>query len=141
MNCRALDFPRQEELLKPRKLPLSIVVSTYNESKNIIKILDSIAKALPAKIAAEIIVVDDDDSPDGTGDIASRYAEKSQLHVKVILRPTKLGLSSAILAGVQSACGDIVMVMDGDFSHPPQTIPHKLKELQNPRCDIVVASR
>ena len=141
MNCRALDFPRQEEkLLKPRKLPLSIVVPTYNESKNIIKILDSIAKALPANIAAEIIVVDDD-SPDGTGDTASRYAEKSQLNVKVIRRPTKLGLSSAILAGVQSACGDIVVVMDGDFSHPPQTIPHMLEELQNPKCDLVVASR
>jgi dolichol-phosphate mannosyltransferase len=120
MNCRALDFRRQEELLKPRKLPLSIVVPTYNESKkNIIKILDSIAKALPANIAAEIIVVDDD-SPEGTGDIASRYAEKSQLHVKAIRRPVKLGLSSAILAGVQSACGDIVVVMDGDFSHPPR---------------------
>src|SRR5215211_3867255 len=141
MNSRALALRRQEELLKPRKLPLSIVVLTYNESKkNIIKILDSIAKALPANIAAEIIVVDDN-SPVGTGDIASRYAEKSQLHVKVVRRPVKLGLSSAILAGVQSACEDIVVVMDGDFSHPPQTIPHMLEELQNPKCDIVVASR
>jgi dolichol-phosphate mannosyltransferase len=137
-----LDFPRQEELLKRRQLPLSIVLPKYNESQNIIKILDSIAKALPANIAAEIIVDDDDNSPDdGSGDIASRYAEKSQLHLKVIRRPGKLSLSSAILAGVQSACGDIVVVMDGDFSHPPQTIPHMLEELQNPKCDIVDASR
>ncbi|HUG96976.1 MAG TPA: polyprenol monophosphomannose synthase, partial [Nitrososphaera sp.] len=137
-----MDLPRQEELLKTGKVPLSIVLPTYNESQNIAKMLDSIAETLPADSAAEIIVVDDN-SPDGTGDIASQHARNigRKLKVQVIRRPGKQGLSSAILAGVQSAAGDIVVVMDGDFSHPPQTILRMVDELRDPECDIVVASR
>jgi dolichol-phosphate mannosyltransferase len=124
-------------------MPLSIVLPTYNESQNIASMLDSIAGTLAADAQAEIIVVDDN-SPDGTGDIASNHAKKfdgKKLQVRVIRRPDKQGLSSAILAGVQSATGDIIVVMDGDFSHPPQTIPTMIKELQDSSCDIVVASR
>ena len=138
-----MDLPVQEELLKTGKVPLSVVLPTYNESQNIAGMLDSIAETLPADSAAELIVVDDN-SPDGTGDIARSHAGKignKKLRVKVIRRPDKQGLSSAILAGVQSAAGDIVVVMDGDFSHPPQTILHMIEELRNPECDIVVASR
>ena len=138
-----MDVPAQEELLKAGKRPLSIVLPTYNESQNIARMLDSIAETLPADTAAEIIVVDDN-SPDGTGNIASQYAKNishKKLHIEVINRPDKLGLSSAILVGVQLAAGDIVVVMDGDFSHPPQTIPHMVEELQNSKYDIVVASR
>lgn len=138
-----MEPPAQEELLKHSKTVLSIILPTYNESQNIAIMLDSIAQALPLGITAEIIVVDDN-SPDGTGDIARMYAEKisnSKLHVEVLCRHTKLGLSSAILAGVQCASGDIIVVMDGDFSHPPQTIPRMVRELQNSKYDIVVASR
>lgn len=138
-----MDLPRQEELLKTGNMPLSIVLPTYNESQNIARVLDSIAGTLPADAHAEIIVVDDN-SPDGTGDIASQLAKKfgnKKLRIKVINRPDKLGLSSAILAGIKSAIGDIIVVMDGDFSHPPHTIPHMVDELQNSKYDIVVASR
>lgn len=138
-----MDLPVQEELLKTGKVPLSVVLPTYNESQNIAGMLDSIAETLPADSAAELIIVDDN-SPDGTGDIASRHAGRisnKKLRVRVIRRPDKQGLSSAILAGVQSAAGDIVVVMDGDFSHPPQTILHMIEELRNSECDIVVASR
>ncbi|SRR5581483_6422702 len=130
-------------MLKTGKVALSIVLPTYNESQNIAKMLDSIASALPVDTAAEIIVVDDN-SPDGTGDIASQHGQSicnGKLSIQVVRRQAKLGLSSAILAGVQSASGDIVVVMDGDFSHPPQTIPHMVEELQNSKCDIVIASR
>jgi dolichol-phosphate mannosyltransferase len=138
-----VDLPRQEELLKTGNVPLSIVLPTYNESQNIASMLDSIAGTLAADVHAEIIVVDDN-SPDGTGDIASEHAKKfsnKKLRVQVIRRPDKQGLSSAILAGIQSAAGEIIVVMDGDFSHPPQTIPRMVEELQYPRYDIVVASR
>jgi dolichol-phosphate mannosyltransferase len=137
-----VDVPRQEELLKTGNVPLSIVLPTYNESQNIARMLDSIADTIPADSAAEIIVVDDN-SPDGTGDIASRHARniRNKLRIQVISRPGKQGLSSAILAGVQSAAGDIVVVMDGDFSHPPQTILRLVEELEDPECDIAVASR
>jgi dolichol-phosphate mannosyltransferase len=139
-----VDLPRQKEMVKSSKTQLSIVLPTYNESQNIVRMLDSIAETLPADTAAEIIVVDDN-SPDGTADIAICHAKNilnnRKLHIEVIRREAKLGLSSAILAGVQSATGDIILAMDGDFSHPPQIIPHIIEALLDSNYDIVVASR
>jgi len=142
----SLETPRQEEMLKPSKIPLSIVLPTYNESQNITSVIDSIAESIPEGTKAEIIVVDDN-SPDGTGGVVADYKGrlgqelKKRLHIEILNRPDKQGLSSAILAGVESACGDIVIVMDSDMSHPPQTIPAMLEEMDRSRCDIVVASR
>ena len=143
---RLVDLPRQEEMVKPSKAKLSIVLPTYNESQNIVRMLDSIAEMLSPYAAAEIIVVDDN-SPDGTAEIASLHARNisnnnnKKLHVEIIRREGKFGLSSAIVAGVQSATGDLLVVMDGDFSHPPQVIPSIIEALQDSNCDIVVASR
>jgi dolichol-phosphate mannosyltransferase len=143
---RLVDLPRQEEMVKPSKAKLSIVLPTYNESQNIVRMLDSIAETLSPYAAAEIIVVDDN-SPDGTADIASLHAKNisnkssNKLHVQIIRREGKFGLSSAVVAGVQYATGDLLVVMDGDFSHPPQVIPSIIEELQDSNCDIVVASR
>lgn len=138
-----VDLPAQNELLEPKRLALSIIIPTYNESQNIAGMLDSIDKSIPDELAAEVIVVDDN-SPDGTADIVSKLAaepDSRSLHVEIVRRESKQGLSSAILAGVKSSCGEIVLVMDGDFSHPPETIPHMVEELQTSECDIVVASR
>src|SRR5687768_15452954 len=142
-----VDLPRQEEMVKPRKAKLSIVLPTYNESQNIVRMLDSIAETLSPYTTAEIIVVDDN-SPDGTAEIASLHAKNisnrknnSKLNVEIIRREGKFGLSSAIVAGVESATGDLLVVMDGDFSHPPQVIPSIIEALQDSDCDIVVASR
>ncbi|HET6808395.1 MAG TPA: glycosyltransferase family 2 protein [Nitrososphaera sp.] len=139
-----MDLPRQEEMVKPRKAKLSIVVPTYNESQNIVRILDSIAETLSPYTAAEIIVVDDN-SPDGTAEIANLHAknisDNKKLYVEIIRREGKFGLSSAIIAGIQSATGDLLVVMDGDFSHPPQVIPSIIEGLQDSNCDIVIASR
>jgi dolichol-phosphate mannosyltransferase len=134
----------QREIVIPHIRSLSVIIPTYNESQNILMMLDSVAQNLPSRIDSEIIVVDDD-SPDGTGKIVKDYAknfEKRKGHsIKVIHRPVKRGLSSAILEGIQLANGEAIVVMDGDFSHPPQTIQKMLDELQHPECDIVVASR
>jgi dolichol-phosphate mannosyltransferase len=138
-----VDRPSQSELLEPKQMALSIIIPTYNESQNIAGIIDSIAKSIPGGMAAEVIVVDDN-SPDGTADIVAGLARElasDRLHIQVVRRASKQGLSSAILAGVESSCGQIVIVMDGDFSHPPQTIPHMVEELYDRNCDIVVASR
>lgn len=141
-----MDLPRQEEMVKPSKAKLSIVLPTYNESQNIVRMLDSIAETLSPYTTAEIIVVDDN-SPDGTAEIARLHARNisnannSKLQVEIIRRERKLGLSSAIVAGVQSATGDLLVIMDGDFSHPPQVIPSIIEALQDSDCDIVVASR
>ena len=88
-----VDVPRQEELLETDNLPLSIVLPTYNESQNIASMLDSIAGTLSADAHGEIIVVDDN-SPDGTGDIAIEHAKKfsnKKLRIQVIRRPDLAG--------------------------------------------------
>jgi dolichol-phosphate mannosyltransferase len=141
-----VDLPRQEEMFKTSKAKLSIVLPTYNESKNIVKMIDSIAQTLSPYSAAEAeIIVVDDNSPDCTAEIASMHAKNvsnyKKLDVKVIRREGKFGLSSAIVVGLQSATGDMLVVMDGDFSHPPQVIPSIIDALQDSNCDIVVASR
>ncbi len=133
-------------MVKTNKAKLSIVLSTYNESQNIVRMLDSIAQTLSPYSAAEPeIIVVEDNSLDGTAEIASLHARNisnnKKLHVEVIRPEGKPGLSSAIVAGLQSATGDMVVVMNGDFSHPPQMIPSIIDALQNSSCDIVVASR
>jgi len=123
---------------------VSIIIPTYNESQNIIKVLKSIGEFLPKNILAEAIVVDDN-SPDGTGKIVENYFKDFKkitgYTIDVIHRTAKKGLSSAILNGIQQAKGDTIVVMDSDFSHPPQIIPRMLDALRKYRCDIVVASR
>ncbi len=133
----------QKEVLTSRKKSLSIVIPTYNESKNIVKILDSLRLALTREMNAEIIVVDDN-SPDGTSNTVEEYVKNSKnssYSIQIIRREDKRGLSSAIVTGIEHAKGDAVVVMDSDLSHPPQTIPQMVEELQNSDCDIVVASR
>ena len=135
LSQKGIEFPRIESL--------SVIIPTYNESQNILDMLRAISNNLPSSVESEIVVVDDN-SPDGTAHIAEEYAKnsnKTRLSVKVIHRPSKQGLSSAILAGIESAKGETIIVMDSDFSHPPETIQKMLDELQNPQCDIVVASR
>ncbi|MGY5148403.1 MAG: glycosyltransferase [Candidatus Nitrosopumilus sp. bin_7KS] len=123
---------------------ISIIVPTYNESKNIQEILERIQKSIPSNLTAEIIVVDDN-SPDLTAKIAEDYfhsiKEKTTHTINVIKRKAKDGLSSAILSGIQQATGSTIVVMDSDFSHPPHIIPKMIDTLRQTRCDIVIASR
>ena len=127
-----------------KKPQVSIIIPTYNESKNIIQILKSVQKHIPLDIRAQTIVVDDN-SPDGTGTIVDEYVNSikkiANQTFDVIHRTTKNGLSSAILNGVRQAQGDLILVMDSDFSHPPQVIPKMIEALKKYQCDIVVASR
>lgn len=122
---------------------VSIILPTYNESQNIIQILKSIEEHLPKNLLAQTIIVDDN-SPDGTGKIVDDYLHLKQIAnntIKVIHRTAKNGLASAILKGIQNATGEIIVVMDSDFSHPPQIIPKMLESLKKYHSDIVIASR
>ena len=127
-----------------RAAEISIILPTYNESKNIRGILDHIQKSIPLGLKVETIVVDDN-SPDNTAKIAEDYfssiREKTTHTINVIKRKAKDGLSSAILNGIQNASGQTIIVMDSDFSHPPQIIPKLIETLKQTRCDIVIASR
>jgi len=148
---------------------LSVIIPTYNESKNILNLLVRLRKVMSQSISLtpEIIVVDDN-SPDNTGDIVESYSDssleqnpresKADFHesrggyfdrtfqtqgcsIKVIHRSQKTGLVSAILDGIKSSTGQYILVMDADLSHSPEVIPKMIGELEKPEIDIVVASR
>lgn len=139
---------------------MSIIVPTYNESQNILRLVNAIKDNLPDSVYTEIIIVDDN-SPDGTGRIVEKYIESEAIQqsqanynlkitdnntdkncvVKVIHRQNKTGLISAYLRGIEFSTGQNILLMDADFSHPPETIPSLINELlQDPNC-IVVGSR
>ena len=114
-----------------------MVLPTYNEAGNLDKLMGEI---LRLHDGPDIIVIDDS-SPDGTGDIADRMAEKSE-KVSVIHRPAKSGRGSATASGFQHAIDngyDYVMEMDVDFSHSPCEIPGLMKAALD--ADLVIASR
>ncbi|MDH3313481.1 MAG: glycosyltransferase family 2 protein [Nitrosopumilus sp.] len=123
---------------------ISIIIPTYNESENIIKILRSIGEILPKNVPTQAIVVDDN-SPDGTGRLVEDYLKNvkkiADYTIEIIHRKAKDGLGSAILNGIQQAKGDTIVVMDSDFSHPPQIIPKLIESIKKYQYDIVVASR
>ena len=123
---------------------ISIIIPTYNESENIIKILRSIGEIIPKNITTQAIVVDDN-SPDGTGKLVEDYLKNfkkmTDYTIEIIHRKAKDGLSSAIMKGIQQAKGDMIVVMDSDFSHPPQIIPKLIESIKKYQCDIAVASR
>ena len=126
------------------KEQISIIIPTYNESQNIINILKSIGSNLPKNILTQAIIVDDN-SPDGTGKIVEDYLKNLKkiagYTIEIIHRKAKDGLGSAILNGIQHAKGDTIVVMDSDFSHPPQIIPKLIESVKKYKFDIAVASR
>jgi dolichol-phosphate mannosyltransferase len=114
-----------------------VIVPTYNEIENIDKIVPRI---LSQDERLEVLIVDDN-SPDGTGDMADRMvAENPRIHV--LHRAGKQGLGKAYLAGFRWALEreyDFVFEMDADFSHDPSHLPEFLAAIQN--ADLVLGSR
>ncbi len=114
-----------------------ICLPTYNEADNIEHILPAI---LGQSDELDILVIDDG-SPDGTGDIASRFARQNP-RVHLMRRPGKLGLGTAYVAGFKWALEhgyDYAFEMDADFSHPPEALPVMIKLLRD--YDLVIGSR
>lgn len=98
-------------------MKVSIVLPTYNEKENIAALIKEVFKEVENQ--CEVIVVDDN-SPDGTWKIIEEMEDN---RIKLIRRMDEKGLASAIKAGIEASGGDIVVVMDTDFSHPPKTVP------------------
>jgi dolichol-phosphate mannosyltransferase len=86
----------------------------------------------------ELIIVDDG-SPDGTADLAESYS--TTVPVRVVRRPGKAGLASAVLAGFAQARGDVLVVMDADLSHPPEAVPRLSAAIAEGEADLAVGSR
>lgn len=118
---------------------LTMVVPTYNERDRLAELVRAVFDACAAQdVRLEMIIVDDN-SPDGTGAVADELAQAYRL--RVIHRPGKLGLGTAVVAGFSVASSGTVGVMDADFSHPPAMVPRLFRVFEACHADVVVASR
>ncbi len=114
-----------------------VVVPTYNERENLRPLAQ---RLLNLPVPVDLLVVDDN-SPDGTGQIADELAAKHP-NIHVLHRTVKDGLGRAYIAGFQWALArdyEFVFELDGDFSHNPDDIPAFLKAAEN--ADLVLGSR
>lgn len=115
-----------------------MILPTYNEAENVEPLVAAIRERLPE--SGRVLVVDDD-SPDGTGEIADRLAAEHG-EVEVLHREAKQGLGPAYIAGFRRALAggaELVVQMDADFSHDPAYLPQLLRAAEN--ADLVLGSR
>lgn len=119
---------------------VSIVVPTYNEATNIGQFLQAVIEQLNVSYGAnfEVIVVDDS-SPDGTGQIVS---DISAIHhnIKLLTQEQKSGAAAAVLKGFANAKSAIVLTINADFQHPVTLIPHLVSAIES-GADVAIASR
>jgi dolichol-phosphate mannosyltransferase len=120
-------------------LKITVVIPTYNEAENLPKLVSALF-SLPIPELSMLVV--DDNSPDGTGQLADELKQKYPERFDVIHRAGKLGLGTAYIQGFQYALkqgADVVAQMDADFSHPPEKLLEMIEML--PICDVVAGSR
>lgn len=121
-----------------RSIEVSIITITYNEKEVIGRFLDAIEEILKKSgLNGEIIVVDDN-SPDRTGDVVLGYIKKFN-NIRLVTRSCKMGVGSAVYAGIEASRGDIIITMDADLSHPPSSLLDMIKEAR--KDNLVSGSR
>ena len=114
-----------------------LIIPTYNEAENLSPLLQEIFAYAPL---TDVLIVDDH-SPDGTGELADEL-QKKDVRVHVLHRAGKLGLGTAYLAGFKFALAhgyDAAFEMDADFSHDPCYLPDFLRAIED--ADVVIGSR
>jgi len=120
---------------------LALVLPTYNEAANLERMLRDIQQTLDAAgLAQHEIIVVDDDSPDGTGDLADSLTAASAGRVRALRRRGERGLATAVVAGWKLARSEVLAVMDADGQHPSSVVPQLLQALDE-GADVAVASR
>lgn len=117
---------------------LAIIVPTYNERANLPELAQRIAVAL-AGVAYEVIIVDDD-SPDGTAELARELARHDP-RFRCLQRIGRRGLASACVEGMLATSAPYLAVIDADLQHDELLLPRMLERLRSGRADVVVASR
>jgi len=135
----ALEVPIAAEP-SDRRVRLSLVVPTYNESKNVRELVQRLTDLLEPALDGEYeLLIVDDDSPDRTWEIA-RSLTVDYPRVRVMRRVGERGLSSAVIRGWQVARGDVLAVIDSDLQHPPEVTVQLWSEIER-GADLAVASR
>jgi dolichol-phosphate mannosyltransferase len=117
---------------------LSVVVPTFNERGNVLELVRRLTEQL-RHVAWEVIFVDDD-SPDGTAELARSIACVDP-RVRCLQRLGRRGLSSACVEGVMSSSAPYVLIMDGDLQHDEAIVPHMLRALTTGEADVAIGSR
>ena len=115
-----------------------IITPTYNERENLQVFLDGVFGVLPT---AHVLIVDDN-SPDGTGDVAERLSQENE-RIHVLRRPKKMGLGTAYLDGFRFGLKhdyEFIFEMDADLSHDPEYLPDFLSRFDQ-GADLVIGSR
>ncbi|MGA8217667.1 MAG: polyprenol monophosphomannose synthase [Solirubrobacterales bacterium] len=115
-----------------------VILPTYNEAENLERVVGAVLEQLPP--SRRVLIVDDN-SPDGTGEIADRLAEADD-SVAVLHRERKEGLGPAYLAGFRVALdggAERIIEMDADFSHDPSYLPRLIQATE--RADLAIGSR
>jgi dolichol-phosphate mannosyltransferase len=132
--------PTPVERRHDRRSPpvLSVISPTFNEAENVVPLLESLAAALKG-LSHEVIIVDDD-SPDRTWEIAETYAAAHPT-VRVLRRFGESGLSSAVVAGLQTARGEVLAVIDADGQHDETILPTMVDYIRSGEADLVVGTR
>jgi dolichol-phosphate mannosyltransferase len=123
-------------------MKLTVVLPTYNEKENLKRMIECLL-ALQVPVDLAVLIVDDN-SPDGTGQIADDLAAQNGGKIGVMHRAGKLGLGTAYIEGFHRALdqgADYVLQMDCDFSHDPKYIPQMIEQMETCSCDIVIGSR
>lgn len=131
------------ELPEPwRSVAVTVVLPTYNEAANLPVIVEELM-SLP--LTGLRILVADDNSPDGTGEVAEQLVRKyGSDRITVVHRPGKQGLGRAYVDGMtraMAAGAQFVVQMDSDLSHSPQYLPQMLGTLLSTQSDVVIGSR
>ncbi len=117
---------------------ITIIIPTYNEAENLPKLVSAL---FSLKLDLHLLIVDDN-SPDGTGEIADSLSAEYPNRMDVLHREGKLGLRTAYLTGIELALAmetDAVAQMDADFSHDPARLPEMAEFLKS--RDVVLGSR
>ena len=121
--------------------PVWVVLPTYNERSNLEPFVLSVRAALQQSVPDHTILVVDDSSPDGTGELADRLAERDP-QVRVLHRDRKSGLGPAYIAGFRHALAagaELLVEMDADFSHDPRYLPRLIEAARH--ADLAIGSR
>ena len=122
----------------PRTPDVWVILPTYNEAENLERIVGAVLEQLPG--SGRVLIVDDN-SPDGTGEIADRLADADE-SIAVLHRKHKEGLGPAYLAGFRVALdrgAERIIEMDADFSHDPRYLPRLIEATEH--ADLAIGSR
>lgn len=116
---------------------VTVVVPTYNERENLAPLARRVFGVLNPR-QTELLIIDDN-SPDRTADEVAKIS--ATLPVRCLVRRGERGLATAVIAGLREARGELVIVMDADLSHPPESIPTVLAALDDASVQMAIGSR